>query len=121
VEVAMLDRADTGAVLGSEAVDAEFWALVCSDEEWLQAEFDTIISGPAETPARPWVRLVVAGDRCAWRRGLVGNPDAVRRPGFGIRTGPARRRERSPPLGRAHPAVDSRPRNEVRTPEGLVM
>ena len=97
VEVAMLGRDDTGAVLGSEAVDAEFWALVCQDEEWLQSEFDAIVSEPAETPARPSVRPTVAGDHGAWPRGQDGESDAVRRPAFGIRPGSTWRRERSPP------------------------
>jgi hypothetical protein len=35
----MLGRENTGSVLGSGAVDADFWALVCEDEEWLDAEF----------------------------------------------------------------------------------
>ena len=45
----MLGRENTGAALGSGAVDADFWALVCEDEEWLQAEFDAIVSEPCET------------------------------------------------------------------------
>ncbi len=49
----MLGREDTGAALGSGAVDDDFWALVCEDEEWLQAEFDAIVSEPRETPVRP--------------------------------------------------------------------
>ena len=49
----MLGRENTGAALGSGAVDDDFWALVCEDEEWLQAEFDAIVSGPCETLVRP--------------------------------------------------------------------
>ena len=41
----MLGRENTGAAL-------DFWALVCEDEEWLQAEFDAIVSEPYETPVR---------------------------------------------------------------------
>jgi len=48
----MLGRQDTGSALGSGAVDAEFWALVCEDEEWLDAEFDAIVSEARETPTR---------------------------------------------------------------------
>jgi len=92
----MLDRNDTGAVLGSEAVDAQFWALVCDDEEWLQAEFDAIVSEAAENPIRPARRPAVAGADGEWPRGHH-LPDAVRRSGFGIRPGRAWRRERSPP------------------------
>ena len=50
----MLGRENTGAALGSGAMDADFWALVCEDEEWLQAEFDAIVSEPCETPVRPF-------------------------------------------------------------------
>ena len=49
----MLGRENTGAALGSGAVDADFWALVCEDEEWLDAEFDAIVSEAWETPTRP--------------------------------------------------------------------
>ena len=52
----MLGRGNTGAALGSEAVDAEFWALICQDEEWLNAEFDAVVSdadgNPRGHPAR---------------------------------------------------------------------
>jgi len=44
----MLGRADTGSALGSGAVDADFWALVCEDEEWLDAEFDAIVGAARE-------------------------------------------------------------------------
>jgi len=36
-------------------VDAQFWALVCEDEEWLQAEFDAIISAPAGSAGVPFL------------------------------------------------------------------
>jgi hypothetical protein len=51
-EVGMLGRGDTGAALGSEVVDAEFWALVCQDEEWLDAEFDEVVSDGGGGPDR---------------------------------------------------------------------
>ena len=44
------DRLGTSEVLGSGAVDAQFWALVCEDEEWLDAEFDAIVGAAWETP-----------------------------------------------------------------------
>ena len=31
-------------------MDADFWALVCEDEEWLAAEFDAIVSEACKTP-----------------------------------------------------------------------
>ena len=49
----MLGRENTGAALGSGAADADLWALICEDEEWLRAEFDAIVSEPRETPVRP--------------------------------------------------------------------
>jgi len=49
----MLGREDTGAALGTEAVDAEFWALVCEDEEWLEAEFLEVVSDAWESPVKP--------------------------------------------------------------------
>ena len=48
----MLGRVDTGSALGSGAVDADFWALVCEDEEWLDAEFDAIVGAAWEAPWR---------------------------------------------------------------------
>ena len=48
----MLGRENTGSALCSGAVDADFWALVCEDEEWLDAEFDAIVSAACETPTR---------------------------------------------------------------------
>jgi len=72
----MLGRENTGAALGSGAVDAEFWALVCEDEEWLQAEFDAIVSEPGETPVRPSGRpsktAAARPGRAAWQRRTSG-------------------------------------------------
>jgi hypothetical protein len=93
----MLGRGDTGAVLGSGAVDTEFWALVCEDEEWLRAEFEAIVSEPAEIPARPGRRPVVISAHSDWLGGQHGIPGAVRRPRFGIPPGRGWQRERSPP------------------------
>ncbi|HEX5495658.1 MAG TPA: hypothetical protein VFX70_13895 [Mycobacteriales bacterium] len=43
--------ADAGTDNAAEAVDEEFWALVCGDEELLSAEFDAIVA--AEWPSPP--------------------------------------------------------------------
>jgi hypothetical protein len=48
----MGENASIGTALSAETVDARFWALVCDDEQWLRSEFDGIVSGPAEPPAR---------------------------------------------------------------------
>ena len=96
----MLGRENTGAAIGSGAVDAEFWALVCEDEEWLQAEFDAIVSEPRETLVRPsgWPRLIgVSGpEGAAWqrRRSVTTRPWRT-----GNRPGRRWRRQRSPPRG----------------------
>jgi hypothetical protein len=96
----MVGRVDPGTVLSAGAVDAQFWALVCEDEEWLDAEFAGIVSGPAESRIGVRRRPVVSVDR-GWPRrpavpadaGLVGcgpgSPVEVR--GAGLR------RQRSPP------------------------
>ena len=94
----MLGRENTGAALGSGAVDAEFWALVCEDEEWLDAEFDAIVSEPCEPRPR----------RSGRPSGIAAAaPDRAGQAAMGTRaTGPWRtgdrpgrrwRRERSPP------------------------
>ena len=61
----MLGRVDTGSALGSGAVDADFWALVCEDEEWLDAEFDAIVGAAWETP---WRSGRLQQDRCCVAR-----------------------------------------------------
>ena len=83
----MLDRENTGSALGSGAVDADFWALVCEDEEWLRAEFDAIVSEPAEV--RPW------------RPGEKGVPLAARRSPTVPRAARGGRCALDPPLGTA--------------------
>ena len=89
---------NTGAALSSGAVDADFWALIFQDEEWLQAEFDAIMSEPRETPARPSGRLSMTAaarpDRAVWRR-RTSRITGPWRPGN--RRGRRWRRERSPP------------------------
>jgi hypothetical protein len=95
----MLGRENTGAALGSEAVDADFWALVCADEEWLRAEFDAIISEPRETMPRPsgWPRMIAVPrpEGAAWQRRTSVTTMPWR---SGNRPGRRWRRERSPPL-----------------------
>jgi len=94
----MLGRENTGAAIGSGAVDAEFWALVCEDEEWLQAEFDAIVSEPGETPVRPSGRpsktAAARLGRAAWQRRTSGTCRPWR---AGSQPGRRWRRERSPP------------------------
>jgi len=92
----MLGRQNTGSALGSGAVDAEFWALVCEDEEWLDAEFDAIVSEARETPTRSTGKLG-AGTVTAGRavRGL--GPSGTR-PWHGVHRPVGRwRRDRGPP------------------------
>ena len=92
---AMLGREHTGAALVSERVDADFWALICADEEWLRAEFEAIVSEPAEVRVRPSRRFAKVDSRPV----NAGPPmcDSPRRWRIGMRPGPARRRQRSPP------------------------
>ena len=95
----MRDNQNTGPALSSDAVDARFWALICDDEEWLRAEFDGIVSEPAEHPTSPPPLMVITADRdrparSGWRA------DRIARPRGGItRPGPARTpgHQRSPP------------------------
>jgi len=56
----MRDNGNTGAALSSETVDAQFWALICDDEEWLRTEFDDIVSEPAEQPTSPPPKTMIA-------------------------------------------------------------
>ena len=93
----MLGRENTGSALGSGAVDVAFWALVCEDEEWLDAEFDAIVSEGCETPARSTGRLRtdIARDRPPVReRRPAGNTWRWR---TGYLPGRRWRRERGPP------------------------
>lgn len=87
----------TCPALGSGAVDAQFWALVCEDEEWLRAEFDAIVNAPAEAGRRPVRRPAIgAADHPGRRRfrPLEADNPTVVPPG---QQGQSRRRERSPP------------------------
>jgi hypothetical protein len=90
-------RQGTGQVLGTGAVDAQFWALVCEDEEWLEAEFDAIVSAPAEAGRRLVRRPSIgAADHQSRQQVLPDERDCLTvtwpgQPGHGWR------RERSPP------------------------
>ncbi len=50
LEAAAADIDTVGA--DTATVNAEFWALVCADDEWLAAEFGAIVSEPCETRVR---------------------------------------------------------------------
>jgi len=96
-ETAMLGRVDTGSALGSGAVGADFWALVCEDEEWLDAEFDAIVGAAWEAPWRSGRRSRIG---VAWPGRGVGEQGSARRVRpwrTGERPGRRWRRERGPP------------------------
>ena len=96
-----MSRADNvDAVLGSEAVDAMFWALVCTDEEWLRTEFDGIVSEPAELREIPPLRLTVSTAVNGERSSAVAHPAGVVRSRpwrQEVAPGRAWRRQRGPP------------------------
>jgi len=92
----MRDRENTGPALGSEAVDDQFWALICEDEGWLRAEFDAIVSEPVEVRRRPGRRRAVGSEAIADRpRAARGGRCALDR--RSVPLGEQWRRERSPP------------------------
>ena len=93
----MLGRENTGSALCSGAVDADFWALVCEDEEWLDAEFDAIVSEACETPTRSRRRFSTGTDPNARARRGRRPPGNTRpwRPGH--RPGGRWRWQRGPP------------------------
>ena len=98
----MLGRENTGSALCSGAVDADFWALVCEDEEWLDAEFDAIVGAAWETPRRSGRRSRIGA---AWPgRGMwgQGTSSTVRPWRAGERPGRRWRRERGPPRTAHH-------------------
>jgi hypothetical protein len=74
----MRDNQNTDPALGSEAVDDRFWALICDDEQWLRAEFDGIVSEPAEHPTSPRPLMVITTDRD--RPARSGGADRPHRP-----------------------------------------
>ena len=59
----MRDGGNTCTPVGSGAVDEQFWALVCEDEDWLDREFEELVSEPAESPSMRPPRLMVCVDR----------------------------------------------------------
>ena len=85
----MLGRQNTGSALGSGAVDADFWALVCEDEEWLDAEFDAIVSQARETPTRSTGKLGAGTGSAGPDRGTAGTGPAGGGGGTGVRLRPA--------------------------------
>ena len=92
----VVDRDNTAAALGSGVEDA-FWALVCEDEEWLHAEFDAIVSEPAEVPTRnhaSHARVAAAAGPIA---GCPEWNDTACRSRIGDRPEEHPTRERSPP------------------------
>ena len=98
----MLGRGNTGAALGSEAVDAEFWALICQDEEWLNTEFGAVVSNAEETPTHPPRHLPAD---MANRHGACPTrwaPGGGRPWRAGTRPGRRWRRERAPPPATRH-------------------
>ena len=95
-----VDAEKVDAVVGSETVDALFWALVCDDEDWLRAEFDGIVSEPAELRAAPPRRLTVTAAVPARRPWSAVRPARARcgRPWRRqVKPGRAWRRQRGPP------------------------
>src|SRR6187200_1641587 len=96
----MRDNGNTAPALGFDAVDDRFWALVCDDAEWLRAEFDGIVSEPAEHPTSPPPLLVITADRdrpdgLRWRiPDTCAHPRVVTRP----RPGSVADHQRSPPV-----------------------
>ena len=95
----MRDNGNTGSALSSEAVDAQFWALICDDEEWLRTEFNGIVSEPAEHPTSPPPKPVIAVDQdrpntFAWWTGQTGrSPRWISQ----LRPGRTGGHQRSPP------------------------
>ena len=95
----MRDGGNICTPVNSGAVDEQFWALICEDEDWLDSEFDEIVSEPAESPGVPPRRVMVGADRsrsarhCPCTRGhRAGHPRNT-----GHRPGRSWRRQRSPP------------------------
>ena len=113
----MPDREKSADAVGSDAVDAEFWAIVLHDEDWLHSEFDEITE-PAEARISPPRPLVVSADESS--SGGQGTParhgggigrlgDTGRSPGQGWR------RQRSPPRTGKQSHQDDQPPESTRT------
>lgn len=98
----MTTKTHPWSACSTDAQMEEFIELVCSDAEWVAAEFEALIAAqwPTEPPAHLPVRRSAGSSRLPggqqWREDLSG-PLAHRpwRPGLGEWT-----RERSPPGGR---------------------
>ena len=54
----MRDGGNICTPVNSGAVDEQFWALICEDEDWLD-----FVSEPAESPGVPPRRVMVGADR----------------------------------------------------------
>ncbi|WP_374969570.1 hypothetical protein [Terrabacter sp. BE26] len=80
-------------------VDSEFLALVCADEELLNAEFEAIVAALGPPPVRPPAARERHGDRGA-PTALPRRSDRRDPPTPGVRS-EATGRERSPPRRRA--------------------
>ena len=105
----MAGSANMVTALRSEAVDAQFWALVCDDEGWLDQEFAGIVGEPAEAPVAPRRRPVLLVHRRRPGRARLSGRAAFRpvRPA-GV-CADSLRRQRSPPSGtRRHVAAPVR-------------
>jgi len=115
----MAGRVDTGTALSAGAVDAQFWALVCEDEEWLELEFAGIVSEPAESRVRVvcrWLGLVVDRARSSGRLGRADARGRGRRWALGGWWPPGGlRRQRSPPAGDRSSSVASDEGRSVRS------
>src|SRR6478609_8291409 len=110
----MRDNGNTGPALGSEAVDAQFWALICDDEEWLRAEFDGIVSEPAEHPTSPPPATGIAVDR-DWS---TGSARRAGHSGHSPRSMSRRRPGRTPGHQRSPPSPAAGPTTSGKTQQG---
>ena len=96
----MVDRWDTGTALSSGAVDDQFWALVCEDEEWLNAQFAGIVGEAAEHRQRPRRSLTLLVDHVRLSGpGLSGARAAATGSATAERGDPVSRQRSPPPWG----------------------
>jgi hypothetical protein len=93
----MLGQGNTVTALSSGAVDADFWALICQDEEWLNTEFAEAISDAAETPTPPTRHLLTATAKDGRTLPAQWATSTTRPWRAGPPPGPRWRRERGPP------------------------
>jgi hypothetical protein len=108
----MLGQGNTATALSSATVDADFWALICQDEEWLNTEFAEAISDATETPTPPTRHLLTATAKDGRTRPGQWATSTTQPWRAGPPPGPCWRRERGPPMNgepTAHnPERDSR-------------